>query len=137
MEYGVSKSEARSFPSLFVRIHTDRRTAYLAITLTGGGMVPFTLLRNLGQGAGLASGGLLVVFVLINSAPENTVRRTGRSRRVHGSIERWTPLDNRFRRAPDAGILPPITLGILLAEAEESESVQGNEDRRPLVADHG
>jgi APA family basic amino acid/polyamine antiporter len=66
--YGVSKSEYRSFPSLFARIHTDRRTPYLAIALTGGVTVPFTLLRDLGQVAGLANGGLLVVFVLINSA---------------------------------------------------------------------
>jgi len=66
--YGVSKSEYRSFPSLFARVHTDRRTPYLAIALTGGVTIPFTLLRDLGQVAGLANGGLLVVFVLINSA---------------------------------------------------------------------
>jgi APA family basic amino acid/polyamine antiporter len=66
--YGVSKSEYRSFPTLFARIHTGRRTPYLAIALTGGVTVPFALLRDLGQVAGLANGGLLVVFVLVNSA---------------------------------------------------------------------
>jgi APA family basic amino acid/polyamine antiporter len=66
--YGVSKSEYRSFPSVFTRIHADRRTPYLAIALTGGLTIPFTLLRDLGQVAGLANGALLVVFVLINAA---------------------------------------------------------------------
>jgi APA family basic amino acid/polyamine antiporter len=66
--YGVSKSEYRSFPSLFARIHRGRRTPYLAIALVSGVTIPFTLLRDIGQVAGLANGGLLVVFVCINGA---------------------------------------------------------------------
>jgi APA family basic amino acid/polyamine antiporter len=66
--YGVSKAEHRSFPSVFARVHAGRRTPYLAVALVGGVTVPFTLLDDLGQVAGLANAGLLVVFVLVNAA---------------------------------------------------------------------
>lgn len=66
--YGVSKSEYRSFPTAFSRVHTGRRTPYLAIALVGGLTLPFTLLGDLGQVAGLANAALLVVFVFVNGA---------------------------------------------------------------------
>lgn len=66
--YGVSKSEYRSFPAVFSRIHRSRQTPYLAIALVGGVTVPVTLLEDLGQVASLANGGLLVVFVVVNCA---------------------------------------------------------------------
>ncbi|OTF01786.1 APC family permease [Halorubrum sp. SD683] len=66
--YGVSKTEYRSFPSAFARVHRGRRTPYLAVALVAGVTIPFTLLRDLGTVAGLANGGLLVVFILVNAA---------------------------------------------------------------------
>ena len=66
--YGVSKSEYRSFPTLFSRIHVRRGTPYLAVALVGGLTVPFVLLGDLGQVAALANGSLLVVFVAVNAA---------------------------------------------------------------------
>ncbi len=66
--YGVSKSEYRSFPTMFSRIHAGRRTPYLAVALVGGLTVPFVLLGDLGQVAALANAALLVVFVVVNAA---------------------------------------------------------------------
>ena len=66
--YGVSKTEYRSFPTAFSRVHSGRRTPYLAIALVGILTVPFVLLGDLGQVAALANAALLVVFVLVNAA---------------------------------------------------------------------
>lgn len=66
--YGVSKSEYRSFPPLFSRIHAGRRTPYLAIALVGAATIPFVLLEDLGSVAAIANAALLVVFVVINGA---------------------------------------------------------------------
>ncbi|MEF8842844.1 MAG: amino acid permease [Haloarculaceae archaeon] len=66
--YGVSKSEYRSFPTVFSRVHTDRGTPYLAVALVGVLTVPFVLVEDLGQVAALANGSLLVVFVAVNAA---------------------------------------------------------------------
>lgn len=66
--YGVSKSEYRSFPTAFSRIHRTRRTPYLAVALVGGLTLPFVLIGDLGAVAGLANAALLVVFVLANGA---------------------------------------------------------------------
>jgi len=66
--YGVSKSEYRSFPTVFSRIHAGRRTPYLAVALVGGLTIPFVLLGDLGQVAALANAALLVVFVMVNVA---------------------------------------------------------------------
>jgi APA family basic amino acid/polyamine antiporter len=66
--YGVSKSEYRSFPTVFSRVHAARQTPYLAVALVGGVTIPVTLLDDLGQVASLANGGLLVVFVVVNAA---------------------------------------------------------------------
>jgi APA family basic amino acid/polyamine antiporter len=66
--YGVSKSEYRSFPTAFSRIHHRRGTPYLAVALVGVLTVPFVLLGDLGQVAALANGSLLVVFLAVNAA---------------------------------------------------------------------
>lgn len=66
--YGVSKSEHRSFPTVFSRIHRRRRTPYLAVALVGGVTVPFVLIGDLGAVAAVANAALLVVFVLVNSS---------------------------------------------------------------------
>ena len=66
--YGVSKSEYRSFPTVFSRIHRTRQTPYLAVALVGGLTVPFVLIGDLGAVAGLANAALLIVFVLVNGA---------------------------------------------------------------------
>jgi APA family basic amino acid/polyamine antiporter len=66
--YGVSKSEYRSFPTVFSRVHAARQTPYLAVALVGGVTIPVTLLDDLGQVASLANGGLLIVFVVVNGA---------------------------------------------------------------------
>lgn len=66
--YGVSKSEYRSFPTAFSRIHAGRRTPYLAVALVGVLTIPFVLLGDLGQVAALANAALLVVFVMVNVA---------------------------------------------------------------------
>jgi APA family basic amino acid/polyamine antiporter len=66
--YGVSKSEHRSFPTLFSRVHRGRRTPYLAVALVGGLTVPFVLIGDLGAVAGLANAALLAVFVVVNAS---------------------------------------------------------------------
>jgi APA family basic amino acid/polyamine antiporter len=66
--YGVSKSEYRSFPAVFSRIHPQRRTPHLAIALVGATTIPFVLVGDLGQVAGVANAAILVVFVLVNGA---------------------------------------------------------------------
>jgi APA family basic amino acid/polyamine antiporter len=66
--YGVSKSEYRSFPTLFSRVHPRRRTPHIAVALVGALTVPFALLDDLGAVAALANGALLVVFVVVNGA---------------------------------------------------------------------
>ncbi|WP_255151292.1 APC family permease [Halorarius halobius] len=66
--YGVAKSEYRSLPTLFSRVHPDRRTPYAAIALVAGATVPFVLVGDLGAVAGVANAALLVVFVLVNAA---------------------------------------------------------------------
>ncbi|MEF8788523.1 MAG: APC family permease [Haloarculaceae archaeon] len=66
--YGVSKSEYRSFPTVFSRVHAGRGSPYLAVALVGVLTVPFVLVGDLGQVAALANGSLLVVFVAVNGA---------------------------------------------------------------------
>lgn len=66
--YGVSKTEYRSFPTLFSRVHRSRRTPYLAVALVGALTVPFVLIGDLGAVAGLANAALLLAFVLVNYA---------------------------------------------------------------------
>lgn len=66
--YGVSKSEYRSFPPLFSRVHSHRRTPHFAIALVGGTTIPFVLLGDLGQVAAISNAALLVVFVIVNAA---------------------------------------------------------------------
>lgn len=66
--YGVSKSEYRSFPTLFSRIHAGRRTPYLAVALVAVLTTPFVLARDLELAVGVANAALLVVFVLVNAA---------------------------------------------------------------------
>ena len=68
MLYGVSKAEYHSFPTVFSRIHPDRRTPHYAVVLVGAVTVGFSLLGDVGVVAGLANLVLLVVFVLINAA---------------------------------------------------------------------
>ncbi|MFC7068628.1 APC family permease [Halobaculum lipolyticum] len=68
LTYGVSKSEYRSFPTLFSRIHPRRRTPHLAVALVGALAVPFVLLGDLVVVAGVANAALLVVFVAVNAA---------------------------------------------------------------------
>lgn len=66
--YGVSKTEYRSFPSLFTRVHGERKTPYLAIAFVGLIAVPFVLLGDLGLVAELANVAILLVFVAVNAA---------------------------------------------------------------------
>ncbi|MEF8900654.1 MAG: APC family permease [Halovenus sp.] len=66
--YGVSKTEYRSFPTMFSRVHRDRRTPHLAVALVGVLTVPFVLIGDLGAVAGLANAALLLAFVLVNGA---------------------------------------------------------------------
>lgn len=66
--YGVSKSEYRSFPTVFSRVHPWRRTPHFAVALVGGTTVPFVLVGDLGQVAAVANAALLVVFVVVNGA---------------------------------------------------------------------
>lgn len=66
--YGVSKSEYRSFPSVFSRVHPRRRTPHFAVALVGGTTIPFVLLGDLGKVAAIANAALLVVFVIVNGA---------------------------------------------------------------------
>lgn len=66
--YGVSKSEYRSFPAIFSRVHRTRRTPYLSVALVGGVTVPFVLIGDLGAVASVANAALLVVFVVVNAA---------------------------------------------------------------------
>jgi APA family basic amino acid/polyamine antiporter len=66
--YGVSKSEYRSFPTLFSRVHPERRTPHVAVALVGALTVPFVVLGDLRQVAALANAALLVVFVVVNAA---------------------------------------------------------------------
>jgi APA family basic amino acid/polyamine antiporter len=66
--YGVSKSEYRSFPTVFSRIHPSRRTPHFAVALVGGTTVPFVLVGDLGQVAAIANAALLIVFVVVNTA---------------------------------------------------------------------
>lgn len=66
--YGVSKSEYRSFPTVFSRVHSGRRTPHYAIVLVSVATVPFVLLGDLGQVAAISNAALLVVFVVVNAA---------------------------------------------------------------------
>ncbi|MFC6784708.1 APC family permease [Halobaculum halobium] len=68
LTYGVSKSEYRSFPTAFSRIHPERRTPHLAIALVAALTIPFVLLDDLVVVAGIANGALLAVFVAVNAA---------------------------------------------------------------------
>lgn len=68
LTYGVSKSEYRSFPTAFSRIHPERQTPHLAIALVAALTVPFVLLDDLVVVAGVANAALLVVFVAVNGA---------------------------------------------------------------------
>jgi len=66
--YGVSKAEHQSFPTLFSRIHPERRTPHYAVGLVGLGTLPFVFLGDVGLVAGLSNLVLLGVFVLVNLA---------------------------------------------------------------------
>lgn len=66
--YGVSKTEYRSFPTMFSRVHRGRRTPHLAVALVGALAIPFVLIGDLGVVAGLANAALLLAFVLVNGA---------------------------------------------------------------------
>lgn len=66
--YGVSKTEYRSFPSVFTRVHGTRQTPYLAVALVAVVAVPFVLLRDLGLVAELANVAILLVFVAVNAS---------------------------------------------------------------------
>ena len=68
LTYGVSKSEYRSFPTVFSRIHPERRTPHLAIALVAALTVPFVLLDDLVVVAGVANAALLIVFIAVNGA---------------------------------------------------------------------
>jgi APA family basic amino acid/polyamine antiporter len=66
--YGVSKTEYRAFPAVFSRVHPTRRTPHYAVFAVGALTVPFVLLGDVGQVAGVANLLLLVVFLLVNAA---------------------------------------------------------------------
>jgi APA family basic amino acid/polyamine antiporter len=66
--YGVSKAEYRSFPTVFSRVHPERRTPHFAVAAIAALTVPFVLLGDLGLVAGLANLVLLVAFTLVNAA---------------------------------------------------------------------
>jgi APA family basic amino acid/polyamine antiporter len=68
LTYGISKSEYRSFPTVFSRVHPTRRTPHLAVALVGALTVPFVLLGDLVVVAGVANAALLVVFIAVNGA---------------------------------------------------------------------
>lgn len=64
--YGVSKEEYNSFPTVFARVHPNRKTPYVAVLLIGLVTLPFALVGNLGAVAELANLALLAVFVIVN-----------------------------------------------------------------------
>lgn len=68
LTYGVAKSEYRSLPPAFSRVHPRRHTPYLAVALVGALTVPFVLLDDLVVVAGVANAALLLVFVAVNAA---------------------------------------------------------------------
>ena len=93
--YGVSKAEHRSFPTVLSRVHPERRTPHYAVFLVGAAAVPFTLIGDVGEAAGLANVVLLVVFALVNAAL----------------------LRLRFVRPTDRGFRAPLNLGRLSVTA--------------------
>ncbi len=64
--YGVSKEEYNSFPSVFARVHSNRKTPYVAVLLVAAVTIPFALVGDLGFVAGLANLALLAVFIIVN-----------------------------------------------------------------------
>ncbi|WP_277556147.1 APC family permease [Halobaculum limi] len=68
LTYGVAKSEYRSLPTAFSRVHPRQHTPYLAVALVGALTVPFVLLGDLVVVAGVANAALLLVFVAVNAA---------------------------------------------------------------------
>jgi APA family basic amino acid/polyamine antiporter len=64
--YGVSKAEYNSFPTVFARVHPNRKTPYVAVGLIALVTIPFALVGDLGAVAGLANLALLTVFVIVN-----------------------------------------------------------------------
>lgn len=79
--YGVSKEEYNSFPSVFARVHPERKTPYVAVTLVAAVTIPFALVGDLGVVAGLANLALLAVFVIVNTSLLK-LRYTGNPRQV-------------------------------------------------------
>lgn len=66
--YGVAKEEYRMFPRVLSRVHSSRRTPYLAVALVGVVASTFTLLDDVGTVAALANLAMLTLFVLVNAA---------------------------------------------------------------------
>jgi len=64
--YGVSKAEYNSFPAVFARVHPNRKTPYVAVSLIAVVTIPFALVGDLGVVAELANLALLTVFVVVN-----------------------------------------------------------------------
>jgi len=64
--YGVSKAEYNSFPAVFARVHPNRKTPYVAVSLIALVTIPFALVGDLGVVAELANLALLTVFVVVN-----------------------------------------------------------------------
>lgn len=64
--YGISKAEYNSFPAVFARVHSDRRTPYVAVVAVGLVTIPFAFVGDLGLVAELANLALLAVFVVVN-----------------------------------------------------------------------
>lgn len=96
LTYGVSKTEYRSFPAAFSRVHPRRHTPHLAVALVGALTVPVVFLEDLGVVAGLANAGLLAVFVVVNAALVKL---------------RWDRPDDR------GGFTAPLTVGRLAPTA--------------------
>lgn len=66
--YGVSKEEYRMFPRMLSRVHSSRKTPYLAVALVGVVASAFTLLGDVGTVAALANLAMLTLFVLVNAS---------------------------------------------------------------------
>jgi APA family basic amino acid/polyamine antiporter len=64
--YGVSKEEYNSFPAVFSRVHSERKSPYVAVGLVGLVTLPFAFVGDLGVVAELANLALLAVFVIVN-----------------------------------------------------------------------
>lgn len=67
--YGVSKAEYRAFPAVFSRVHPTRRTPHYAVFAVGALTVPFVLLGDVWQVAGVAN---LLLAVFCWSTPRSS-----------------------------------------------------------------